>query len=106
MGAEVLRHVARRRGEVRGRRAPLVRVDRRGALSDVRGDSLGVARPEPDLDARVGALHRVEAAAVVVEREPVRLRVFVEHGAARVAVGRDVAVRLHGAAGHLASAAH
>ena len=104
--AEVARHVARRRGEVRGWCTPLGRVDLLGALGDVRGDALVVARPEPDLDARVRALHRVEAATVVVEREPVRLRGPVEHGAARVAGRRDVAVRLHRVAGHLARTAH
>ena len=104
--AEVARHVARRRGEVRGRRTPLGRVDLLGAIGDVRGDALVVARPEPDLDARVRALHRVEAATVVVEREPVRLRGPVEHGAARVSGRRDVAVRLHGMTGHLARTAH
>ena len=105
MRAEVLGHVARRGGEVRCRCAPLVRVDRLGAVSDVRGDALSVARPEPDLYTRVGTLHREEPATVLVEVRPVRLGRCVEHAAARVARSHDVTVGLYRMARHLACAA-
>ena len=90
---EVAVHVAVRGGEVRDGRAPVVGVNLVRAGADVVRDVLRVARPEPDLDAALGALHRVEATAVRVERRSVRVCGRVLHAAARVARGVDVAVR-------------
>ena len=101
MRPEVRRHVAARAREVRERRAPVVRVHRRRAARDVARDRAAAPRPEPHLHARVRALHRVEAAAVRVERGAVRGPVRAEGAAARVARRVDVAVGPDGGAGLL-----
>ena len=45
--------------EVRGRGAPVIRVDRTGAIQHVRRNVTGAARPEPDLYERRSTLYRI-----------------------------------------------
>ena len=92
MRPEVALHIAVRAREVRDGRAPAAGVDPGRAIAHLERDALAVPRPEPDLDPGVGALHRVPAAAVRVERGSVRVRGRVLHATARVGGRVDVAV--------------
>ena len=52
---------------------PVVGIDRACTARDVTGDIAGIARPEPDLDKVVVALHGVPSAAITVEGRAVRI---------------------------------
>ena len=85
-------------GTERAETHPCVSVHGRARGLDVRGDGRIVARPEPDLDEGRGALHGVESAPGRVERLAVAVRLRGLDGAARVAVGGNVAVVADGRA--------
>ena len=71
---------------------PIARIDRRRAIPHLARHIPRAAAPEPDLDERIRALHRVPAAARAVERRAEAVRAWRAHAAPRVVRRARVAV--------------
>ena len=71
---------------------PIIRVNASMAVLDPAGDATILARPEPDLDERVGALHRVPSATSRIEGGAVAVRRRRGHAAAGIVRRSCVAV--------------